>query len=120
MAPNAAELTRLASGGYAVRLASFERDYWELRSAEEAPREHPDPFRIPPFAQRQSLKRGDAAKLIFEIEGYEDDGSVGVTGERIWVIVAERVGDAYIGILDSQPACLEPSAEVYLCFGAEI
>jgi hypothetical protein len=38
----------------------------------------------------------------------------------MWVTVAERVGDFFIGILENQPACLEPAENVYLCMGAEI
>ena len=38
----------------------------------------------------------------------------------MWVLVAERLGGGYIGILDSQPASVERSDNVYLCFGAEI
>src|SRR5437868_4001837 len=82
--------------------------------------EHPDSFWIPPFEQRDALRRGDAAKLLFDIEAHEEDGSVGVQRERMWVIVAERVQGVYLGILDNQPACLELSDKVYLRFGAEI
>jgi len=103
-----------------MRLASFERDFWQLRSGEKSYREHPDTFWIPPLEQRQNLKRGQAVRLIFEIEGEEENGSVSVQGERMWVIVAEKVGDTYIGILDNQPACLERSDEVHLRFGAEV
>jgi hypothetical protein len=103
-----------------MRLASFERDYWQLRSAEESHRQHPDTFWIPPLEQRQSLQRGQSARLVFEIEGEEEDGTVVVQGERMWVIVAEKIGDTYIGILDNQPACLERCDDVYLRFGAEV
>lgn len=103
-----------------MRLASFEGDFWQLRSGEDSHRQHPDSFWIPSLSDRQSLQRGRAARLIFEIEGEEEDGSIAIQGERMWVIVAERVGDAYIGILDDQPACLEPAENVYLRFGAEV
>jgi hypothetical protein len=103
-----------------MRLPSFERDFWQLRSAEQSHREHPDTFWIPPLERRQGLKRGQSARLIFDIEGQDEDGAVEVQGERMWVIVAERIGDTYIGILDNQPASIEPSENVYLCFGAEI
>jgi hypothetical protein len=103
-----------------MRLASFERDFWQLRSGEESHRQHPDRFCIPPHEQRKNLQRGDAARLIFEIEGEQDDGTLAVQGERMWVIVAEKIGDTYIGILDNQPALLEPSDGVYLRFGAEV
>jgi hypothetical protein len=101
-------------------LASFERDDWQLRSGEESHRQHPGTFWIPPLEQRENLKRGQAVRLIFEIEGEEEDGSLLVQGERMWVIVAEKVGDTYIGILDNQPSCLERSDGVYLRFGAEV
>ena len=103
-----------------MRLASFERDYWQLRSGEESHREHPNTFWIPPLQQRQNLQRGQAVRLIFEIEGEEEDGTVAVQGERMWVIVAEKVGDGYIGILDNQPASLDPPDSFYLRFGAEV
>lgn len=100
-------------------MASFERDFWQLRSAEGAHSEQPTSFFIPPIQARQNLKRGDAAKLIFDIEGLDEDGAIVVGGERMWVIVAECVGDAYIGILDVQPSVAQ-SENVYLRFGAEI
>lgn len=103
-----------------MRLPTFEQDYWELRSGEEAHQEYPDTFWIPPLEQRQNLRRGQAVRLIFEIEGEEENGDIAVQGERMWVIVSERYGDFYLGILDNQPASLEPSDNVYLCFGAEI
>ena len=103
-----------------MRQATFEHDFWQLRSGEELHRQDPDAFRLPPLADRRNLNRGQAVKLIFDIEGEEEDGSVAVQGERMWVIVAERVGDAYIGILDNQPAYLDPVDGVYLRFGAEV
>jgi hypothetical protein len=102
-----------------MRLATLERDFWQLRSGEQAHREHPETFWIPPLAQRQSLVRGQAVKLVFEIEGQEN-GAIVVQGERMWVIVAEKIGAVYIGILDNKPACLEPLDKVFLCFGAEV
>jgi hypothetical protein len=103
-----------------MRMANFERDFWQLRSGEDSHRQHPDSFQLPPREKREGLQRGHAAQLIFEIEATEEDGSVSIQAERMWVIVAERVGDAYIGILDNQPVCLEPSDDVYLRFGAEV
>jgi hypothetical protein len=66
------------------------------------------------------LRRGQAAKLIFDIETEDESGKAVLTGERMWVIVAERIGDQFIGILDSQPACMMPNDTAYLRFGAEI
>jgi hypothetical protein len=103
-----------------MRLASIARDSWQLRSGEESHRLHPDQFALPPLAERQNLKRGQAVKLIFDIEAADADGTVTVQGERMWVIVAEKVGDMYVGILDNQPVRLERSDAVYLRFGAEV
>lgn len=103
-----------------MRLASLETDYWQLRSGEESHAANPDTFWIPPIEQRSGLKRGQAAKLIFEIEVEGEAGAVEVDGERMWVIVAETIGEFYIGILDNKPVGFEPSEEAYLCFGAEI
>jgi len=64
-------------------------------------------------------------KLIFDQEGYEEDGSVTVQGERMWVIVCEQIGSRYLGMLMSKPQLLEPGEGTYLraaaevCFGAE-
>jgi len=103
-----------------MRLANFEQDYWELRNGEDCHKENPDKFWIPKLQDRQSLKIGDAAKLIFDIE-CEDEGKIIIQGERIFVIVSEIVGNKYVGILDSQPACIDKDQEnVYLGFGVEI
>ena len=102
-----------------MRLPDLQTHFWELRSAEESHRLHPDTFEIPTREARESLRRGQAAKLIFDIE-VDDAGKIVVGGERMWVIVAEKVGDTYIGILDNEPATVEPGEGVYLCFGAEV
>src|SRR5215510_4632627 len=102
-----------------MRLPRLETDFWELRSAEESHRMNPDTFWIPAQSDRENLRRGQAARLIFDIET-DDSGNIAVGGERMWVIVAEKHGDTYIGILDNQPATVEPADTVYLCFGAEV
>src|SRR5687768_992267 len=103
-----------------MRLPTLERDFWALRSGEESHCANPEKFWIPPAEERRNLKRGNGARLIFDIEVEDEDGSIVVNGERMWVIVAERVGKQYIGILDNKPATFEPSDSAYLCFGAEI
>ena len=103
-----------------MRLANRKLDFWELRSGEASHKAHPDTFWIPPLADRQNLRRGQAAKLIFEIDAQREDGSREEAAERMWVIVAERVGDVYIGILDNQPAFVEAEGEFYLRRGAEV
>ena len=101
-----------------MRLATRERDLFELSSGEAAHARNPEKFWIPDRVAREGLRRGQAAKLVFEIEG-EEDGHVMIQGERMWVIVAERVDDLYVGILDNEP-CIEPADDVYLRQGAEI
>lgn len=107
--------------GVFMQLASFEDDYWKLRDGEISHKENPDNFWIPPLENRKSLKVGDAAKLILEIECENEDGEIIVEGERGYVIVSEIVGSQYLGILDFQPACIEKEDDdFYLKFGAEI
>lgn len=60
------------------------------------------------------------AKLIFVIEGEHEDGQVGVEVERMWVFITEAHDGGYIGILDNQPACLDPGSDAYLKMGAEV
>ena len=103
-----------------MRLASLETDSWQLRSGDESHAASPDTFLLPPLERRENLARGQAARLIFDILTVDENGQKFVQGERIWVIVAEKLGDYYIGILDNPPTSIEPSDEVYLCFGAEI
>lgn len=38
----------------------------------------------------------------------------------MWVIVSEKLGDTYVGILDNQPAYLDPDDDFYLGFGVEV
>jgi hypothetical protein len=102
-----------------MRQPSIETDFWELRSAEESHAKYGDKFWIPALEERQSLKRGQAARLIFDIE-VDNEGKIEVVGERMWVIVKEKIGDTYIGILDNQPACSAFEDDVYLCLGAEV
>jgi hypothetical protein len=102
-----------------MRHANLEEHYWRLQSGETRHAAHPDSFWIPSRDEREHLKRGQAARLLFELEGESED-SVERAVERMWVIVAERVGDGYIGILDNEPASLEPGPTVYLTEGAEI
>ena len=103
-----------------MRFAQIERDYWELRSGEEAHFANPDNFWIPDEASRNALRVGQAVKLAFDIEIEEEPGQPIVQGERMWVIVSEARSDFYVGILDNQPGSFEPTDSVYLRFGAEI
>ena len=58
-------------------------------------------------------------KLVFDIKTLEEDGNAGIQGERMWVIVAEKRGDVYIGRLDDEPD-VGPGGDGYLQRGAEI
>jgi hypothetical protein len=102
-----------------MRKPTIKNDYWELRSAKESHAKYGDSFWIPALEARQTIKRGQAARLIFDIE-VDDAGKIEVVGERMWVIVKEKIGDTYIGILDNQPACSDFEDDVYLCLGAEV
>ncbi|MDC7716664.1 hypothetical protein PQU95_05480 [Vogesella sp. DC21W] len=95
-------------------------DYWCLVSGEERHNTSPSTFELPSLADRKSLKPGQGAKLIFMIEGEEEDGTVSTSTERMWVIVTSREADGYMGILDNQPASLPPETGFYLCQGAEV
>ena len=104
-----------------MRLASIREDFWELRSAEKSHEENPESFWIPSLEKRSSLSRGDAARIILDIECEEESGEITVIGERMYAIVARKVGEIYIGILDSQPASIDPKEEnIYLGFGVEV
>ena len=102
-----------------MRWPSLEVDYWELRSGEEAHAANPDQFWLPPAAARSDLRPGCAVKLIFDIEGVEEDGSIAVQGERMWVLVSEVTADGYFGILQNDPMSLDNSI-FYLGRGAEV
>lgn len=91
-----------------LKLANFAEDFWELRSGEEAQAENPKTFLIPDHADRENLKRGDAAKLAFDFEVETGNGAVEVRGEKMWVIICRRIGDFYLGILENQPVGIDP------------
>ena len=103
-----------------MRIASFEQNGWQLRCAETSHRNHPKSFWIPAELDRTSLKVGQAAKLIFEIEKKLGDGFV-LESERMWVLVSKVVGERYLSILDNQPTTTDfKDPEEYLIFGAEV
>jgi hypothetical protein len=103
-----------------MRRATLGEHFWQLQSGEARHAARPDTFWLPERARREQLRRGQAARLLFEIEGEADDGTVERTVERMWVIVAERVDDGYVGVLDNRPASLDPAPNVYLVEGAEV
>ena len=103
-----------------MRLPNFEDDYWELRSGEESRLDYPESFRLPPLPDRRKLKRGQAVRLIFDIEGLDQTGYPVLQGERMWVLVTGRWGQGFLGVLLNEPYSLDPADDVYLRLGAEI
>lgn len=103
-----------------MRLARLDADGWELRSAEEAHAQNPTTFWIPALEQRKALQRGLAVKLLFDIRVPDYDDLDETSGERMWVVVSDRMGERYLGRLVTPPASLEGNDEHYLRVGAEI
>lgn len=103
-----------------MRLASLERDYWALVSGEARHAESADSFWIPLLSERQSLKVGQAAKLIFEIESVNEKGEFERGCERMWVVVSNIEFPHYIGRLINKPATLDESAVFYLKLDVEV
>jgi hypothetical protein len=105
-----------------LRMATMEIDGWTLVSAEERHEQHPDAFMIPSRDERENLKSGDAAKLLFDIETREGGRIIDRGVDRMWVIVKRRVDGNYVGVLGSDPGTadglrLHPGME--LLFGPE-
>jgi hypothetical protein len=90
-----------------------------LESGEAYHQLYPDTFEIPPRRDRENLRRGQLAKLVFKFL-VERNGVVETDFERMWVFVTERIRSYFIGRLDNQPIGFPPSDDVYLVVGAEI
>ena len=75
---------------------------YTLDNGAEIHREFPNTFEVPAQAEREGLRPGDFAKLMFRITV---DDQVHV--ERMWVQVQEAHPEFYIGVLDNQPCCTE-------------
>jgi hypothetical protein len=88
-------------------MTSIEGDGWQLVSAEKRHAEHPTTFEVPELEARKSLRPGDAAKLLFDIQTKELDRVIDRGVDRLWVIVIARVGDRYRGVLDNDPGRAE-------------
>lgn len=89
------------------RRPRIERDGWELVSAEDRHRAQPDTFEIPPLADRRSLAKGDAAKLLFDIATRQDGRILDRGVDRMWVVVKSRRQDRYLGVLANDPGMAE-------------
>ena len=71
---------------------------WSLLSAEARHAEHPDSFDLPSRAEREAIRPGQAAKLLFAIETAGDRGV-----DRMWVVVTAAGDDGYSGVLVNDP-----------------
>ncbi len=91
-----------------MRFPSLATDGWQLLDAEEHHRWAPDTFSIPTLPQREGLRVGDFAKLMFEIS-VEDRLAV----ERMWVLVTARNESGYIGVLDNDPTEIAENDELW-------
>ncbi len=94
-----------------MRNADFDKDGWCLEDGEALHAEAPATFWIPEREDRERLGRGDLVKLVFRIA--VDDEAEPVSVERMWVLVRERVGGAYLGILDNDPFALVENDELW-------
>lgn len=95
-----------------IRLPDFERDGFGLDDAEKRQAEFSE-FRIPDLSERQTLRPGDYAKLLFEIDV---DGDIEV--ERMWVLIRERTENGYVGSLANN--AIDAGGNPRLLFGAEL
>jgi len=102
-----------------VRLANAATDFWELDDGEALNLAHPSSFWIPMLPERMSLRRGQAAQLIFKLTMNGPDGLM-EKQDRMWVVVSEHVDGKVIGILTVDPPSIVPSDTIYLRKGAEI
>jgi hypothetical protein len=114
-----------------MRLANLNYDLWQLLQPEEltvdaavgvAASQSRSPAAMPYITGNKLLKRGESALLIFRIQPTPEEMGPGMMGriQRLWVAIAERVGDYYIGILNEHPAGNYTNRDFYLSPGAEI
>ncbi|WP_162260320.1 DUF2314 domain-containing protein [Nocardioides sp. Root190] len=80
---------------------------FRLASAVERNREEPEDFLIPSRVERESLKRGWLAKLIFEPGASAREGE---SPERMFVEVTRVLEDRYLGRLVNDPMSLSAPA----------
>jgi hypothetical protein len=85
-------------------LARLDTDNWELESAVHRHRSAPGTFWIPSEDERRKLRVGQAAKLIFKIRVFDENGNAEVITERMWVYITARRGEAYEGRLQNRSA----------------
>lgn len=99
----------------AMREPSLDLDGWCLDDAEQRRASVPDTVVIPSKKLRSGLGRGALAQLLFMIT--VEDGEEPEC-ERLWVVVRRRFPGGYLGVLDSEPTCIEKNHELWS--GSEI
>ena len=83
---------------------TFATHGWELESAVERNREHPETFPIPSDRERQSLEFGDRVKLLFLFQIFDESYPEGIVScERMWATVIDSSDGELIGLLESAP-----------------
>jgi hypothetical protein len=87
-------------------IPSLETAGWTLVSAEARNLAAPDTFEIPALQEREALRAGDAALLLFDIQTKADGKTIDLGVDRMWVIV-RQAGDTYQGVLDNDPGVAE-------------
>jgi len=76
-------------------------DTYILIDGVECSQQYPDTFHVPSPDTKDHLVPGDFAKLGFEPKRAD------LPGERMWVRIIERDGDAFVGELDNTPVVLK-------------
>jgi tetratricopeptide (TPR) repeat protein len=116
-----------------MRLPNLNYDLWQLLTMEDCISRidavmpgtstlQRSPAAIPYAAGLQILQRGEAAKLIFEISPTceEIESGMPYRTKQMWVAIAERRENYYIGILNEHPHPNYVNCDFYLRPGAEI
>ena len=85
------------------KLATLERDGWELESGEERAKEYADTFEIPSNSELSLVKVGNLVKLIFIVKAIDKAESENLQVERMWVYVTETQKGMFIGRLQNKP-----------------
>jgi uncharacterized protein YegJ (DUF2314 family) len=98
-----------------MRAPDLVRDGWCLEDGEQRHRDAPATFFIPDLELRKILQPGDVAQLIFRIAVEGDEHGV---GERMWVIIRERVPGGYVGMLNNDPDSIGKNGRLWC--GAEL
>lgn len=76
----------------------FSAAWWHratLMSGLESHRKYPESFEVPSDEDKELLRPGDSAKLMWSV--------MRMPGERMWVRITHRAGDHLVGTLENDP-----------------